>query len=335
MNRSGLAPGRRLTGAAQDSVGPRRRSKITRARRGPDGDGDALPRRTAASISTRFRGSRATWSSNGSDGLVVTGTTGESPTLADDERLDLYAAAVDEVGDRATVVAGTGTYSTAHSVHLTERAHDARRRRLPGRDAVLQQAAAAGDRRALRGDRRRRPTSRSSSTTSRRASSSTSSPRRSPSSPRSRPSRAVKQANDDLEQARRIVETRPRPLRRRRRPDPAVPRARRRRRRLRPHARRRAAGEGAGPPLPGGRRRAARARSTASSRRRSTSSRSRPTRSRSRRRSTCSATTSAGLRLPLVEADRGRDGAQSAPASSALGLARCRHASRRRLHFDA
>jgi 4-hydroxy-tetrahydrodipicolinate synthase len=52
---------------------------------------------------------------NGSDGLVVTGTTGEAPTLSDDERLELYGAAVDEVGDRATVIAGTGTYSTAHS----------------------------------------------------------------------------------------------------------------------------------------------------------------------------------------------------------------------------
>jgi 4-hydroxy-tetrahydrodipicolinate synthase len=61
---------------------------------------------------------------NGSDGLAVTGSTGESPTLTDDERFALYEAAVDEVGDRATVVAGTGTYSTAHSVHLTERAHE-------------------------------------------------------------------------------------------------------------------------------------------------------------------------------------------------------------------
>jgi 4-hydroxy-tetrahydrodipicolinate synthase len=61
---------------------------------------------------------------NGSDGLVVTGTTGESPTLSDEERYTLYAAAVEEVGDRATVVAGTGTYSTAHSVHLTERTHE-------------------------------------------------------------------------------------------------------------------------------------------------------------------------------------------------------------------
>jgi 4-hydroxy-tetrahydrodipicolinate synthase len=61
---------------------------------------------------------------NGSDGLVVTGTTGEAPTLSDDERLALYRAAVDAVGGRGTVVAGTGTYSTAHSIHLTEQAHE-------------------------------------------------------------------------------------------------------------------------------------------------------------------------------------------------------------------
>ena len=60
---------------------------------------------------------------NGSDGVVVTGTTGEAPTLSDEERFALYEAAVDEIGDNHTVVAGTGTYDTAHSVHLTERAH--------------------------------------------------------------------------------------------------------------------------------------------------------------------------------------------------------------------
>ena len=57
---------------------------------------------------------------NGSDGVVVSGTTGESPNLTDDERLDLFRAAIEAVGDDATVVAGTGTYSTAHSVHLTK-----------------------------------------------------------------------------------------------------------------------------------------------------------------------------------------------------------------------
>jgi 4-hydroxy-tetrahydrodipicolinate synthase len=61
---------------------------------------------------------------NGSDGLVVAATTGESPTLTDDERFELFAAAVDAVGDGATVIGSTGTYSTAHSVHLTERAHE-------------------------------------------------------------------------------------------------------------------------------------------------------------------------------------------------------------------
>jgi 4-hydroxy-tetrahydrodipicolinate synthase len=59
----------------------------------------------------------------GSDGVVVAGTTGEGPTLTDDERLGLFAAAVEAVGDRASVVAGTGTYSTAHSVHLTREAN--------------------------------------------------------------------------------------------------------------------------------------------------------------------------------------------------------------------
>jgi 4-hydroxy-tetrahydrodipicolinate synthase len=62
---------------------------------------------------------------NGSDGVVVSGTTGEAPTLSDDERLELLRAALDAVGDRATVIAGTGTYSTEHSIRLTEQAHEA------------------------------------------------------------------------------------------------------------------------------------------------------------------------------------------------------------------
>jgi len=83
------------------------------------------PFRTDGSVDLeRFRALASYLVDNGSDGLVVTGTTGESPTLSDEERFALYEAAVDEVGDRATVVAGTGTYSTAHSVHLTARAHE-------------------------------------------------------------------------------------------------------------------------------------------------------------------------------------------------------------------
>ena len=61
---------------------------------------------------------------NGSDGFVVTGTTGESPTLTDDEKVGLWRTAVDAVGDRGSIVAGTGTYSTAHSIHLTEAARE-------------------------------------------------------------------------------------------------------------------------------------------------------------------------------------------------------------------
>jgi len=61
---------------------------------------------------------------HGSDGVVVAGTTGESPTLGDRERLDLFRAVLEAIGEDASVVAGTGTYSTAHSVHLTEQAHE-------------------------------------------------------------------------------------------------------------------------------------------------------------------------------------------------------------------
>ena len=59
---------------------------------------------------------------NGSDGFVVAGTTGEGTTLTDDEKLRLFQLAVDEFGGRGTVVAGTGSNDTAHTVHLTEKA---------------------------------------------------------------------------------------------------------------------------------------------------------------------------------------------------------------------
>ena len=72
----------------------------------------------------RFRELATYLLDNGSDGLVVTGTTGESPTLSDEERLLLYETAVDAIGDRGTVIAGTGGNSTSHSVHLTEQAHE-------------------------------------------------------------------------------------------------------------------------------------------------------------------------------------------------------------------
>ncbi|MEV8436546.1 4-hydroxy-tetrahydrodipicolinate synthase [Actinosynnema sp. NPDC051121] len=61
----------------------------------------------------------------GNDGLVVNGTTGESPTTTDAEKADLIRAVVEAVGDRATVVSGAGTYDTAHSVHLAQQAEAA------------------------------------------------------------------------------------------------------------------------------------------------------------------------------------------------------------------
>jgi 4-hydroxy-tetrahydrodipicolinate synthase len=73
----------------------------------------------------KFRELAAHLVDNGSDGLVVAGTTGEASTLTDDEKIELFVAAVDAVGNRASVVAGTGTNDTAHSVHMTKRAHEA------------------------------------------------------------------------------------------------------------------------------------------------------------------------------------------------------------------
>jgi 4-hydroxy-tetrahydrodipicolinate synthase len=58
---------------------------------------------------------------NGSDGLVVAGTTGEGATLTDEEKIRLWELAVAECGG-ATIVAGTGSNDTEHSIHLTERA---------------------------------------------------------------------------------------------------------------------------------------------------------------------------------------------------------------------
>ncbi len=56
----------------------------------------------------------------GCDGLVVSGTTGESPTTTDDEKLELLRVVLEAVGDRARVIAGAGTYDTAHSIRLAK-----------------------------------------------------------------------------------------------------------------------------------------------------------------------------------------------------------------------
>ncbi len=76
----------------------------------PDGQ---LDTDTAARLAVRLVDS-------GCDGLVVSGTTGESPTTNDGEKAALLRAVLEAVGDRARIVAGVGTYDTAHSVHLAK-----------------------------------------------------------------------------------------------------------------------------------------------------------------------------------------------------------------------
>ena len=76
----------------------------------PDG---SLDTDTAARLATHLVDS-------GCDGLVLFGTTGESPTTTDDEKLALLRAVLAAVGDRARIIAGAGTYDTAHSVHLAK-----------------------------------------------------------------------------------------------------------------------------------------------------------------------------------------------------------------------
>jgi len=78
----------------------------------PDG---SLDTDAAARLATRLVDS-------GCDGLVISGTTGESPTTTDAEKSLLLRAVVEAVGDRARIIAGVGTYDTAHTVHLAKAA---------------------------------------------------------------------------------------------------------------------------------------------------------------------------------------------------------------------
>ncbi|MCV7158219.1 4-hydroxy-tetrahydrodipicolinate synthase [Mycolicibacterium brisbanense] len=61
----------------------------------------------------------------GCDGLVLSGTTGESPTTTDNEKLALLRAVLDVVGDRARIIAGAGSYDTAHTVRLAKASAEA------------------------------------------------------------------------------------------------------------------------------------------------------------------------------------------------------------------
>lgn len=76
----------------------------------PEGTVDTA---TAGRLATRLVDS-------GCDGLVLFGTTGESPTTTDDEKLLLLRTVLEAVGDRARIIGGAGSYDTAHSVHLAK-----------------------------------------------------------------------------------------------------------------------------------------------------------------------------------------------------------------------
>src|SRR5947208_3515045 len=90
---------------------------------------------------------------SGSDGVVVAGTTGEAPTLSATEKLRLWSEIRDALGDRASVIAGSGDNCTADSVELSREAGGVdgagTRRRAEGRGGEVASADAAADRRGV------------------------------------------------------------------------------------------------------------------------------------------------------------------------------------------
>ncbi|GJF09965.1 4-hydroxy-tetrahydrodipicolinate synthase [Mycolicibacterium cyprinidarum] len=81
----------------------------------------ATPFKPDGSLDTAAAGRLATHLvDSGCDGLVLSGTTGESPTTTDDEKIALLRAVLDAVGDRARIIAGAGSYDTAHSIYLAK-----------------------------------------------------------------------------------------------------------------------------------------------------------------------------------------------------------------------
>ncbi|QLL09329.1 4-hydroxy-tetrahydrodipicolinate synthase [Mycobacterium vicinigordonae] len=81
----------------------------------PFGADGGLDAKTTARVATHLV-------DQGCDGLVVSGTTGESPTTTDDEKRELLRVVLEAVGDRARIIAGAGTYDTAHSIKLAKAA---------------------------------------------------------------------------------------------------------------------------------------------------------------------------------------------------------------------
>jgi 4-hydroxy-tetrahydrodipicolinate synthase len=90
----------------------------------PFGEGGAVDEEAARHLASQLI-------ENGSHGVVVAGSTGEAATLDDEEHIALLRAIVEEIGDAATVICGTGTNDTRHSIELTKAAAEA------GADAAL------------------------------------------------------------------------------------------------------------------------------------------------------------------------------------------------------
>ena len=222
-----------------------------------------------------------------------------------------------------TVVAGTGTYSTAHSIHLTERAHEIGvdgflvvtpyYNKPPQRGIVahVEAIAAVTDRPVVFYDIPSRVVVDAEPATISRLA-------------EIENVRAVKQAKPSTRGGAPRRRVRAGPLRGRRRPDPAVPRGRGRRGHLRPHARRRPEGEGADRALSRGRRRAGPRDSTRSSAPRSTSCVCRRTRSRSSARSSSSVTRSAGCGSRWSRPTRRRRRRSATASSSSASSAHLR-----------
>ena len=93
--------------------------------------------------------------SEGTNGLVPVGTTGESPTLSHDEHKQVVEWCIDQAKGRVPVIAGAGSNSTAEAIELSRHAEEGRRRRRAGRHALLQQADPGRALPALQGDQRR------------------------------------------------------------------------------------------------------------------------------------------------------------------------------------
>jgi hypothetical protein len=90
----------------------------------------------------------------GTDGIVIVGTTGESATVDPEEHGELIKLAVDHVAGRIPVIAGSGGNSTAEAIALTRAAQGSRRRRLAAGGAVLQPSDPGRHVPPLQGDRR-------------------------------------------------------------------------------------------------------------------------------------------------------------------------------------